>query len=71
MITQSTTCFSHTHTATRFQRKFSYCLVFLLCCSMTSLTAQQRLDLSNYDLIWSDEFDYTGTQEQKQSLMFD
>ena len=33
--------------------------------------AQQRLDLSNYDLIWSDEFDYTGTQVQKRSLMFD
>lgn len=39
---------------------------------MTSLTAQQRLDLSNYELVWSDEFDYAGaTQEEKRSFMFD
>ena len=63
---------THTHKFTRFQRELSYCLVLLFCCSMTSLTAQQRLDLSNYELVWSDEFDYAGaTQEEKRSFMFD
>ncbi|MFK7950367.1 MAG: family 16 glycosylhydrolase [Saprospiraceae bacterium] len=39
---------------------------------MTSLTAQHRLDLSNYELVWSDEFDtYTGTQDDIRKLLFD
>jgi hypothetical protein len=66
----------HTHTATRFQwiqpKKAIVFLSFLaLLCSMTSLTAQRRLDLSNYVMVWNDEFDYTGTQQQIHYQMFD
>lgn len=38
---------------------------------MTSLTAQRRLDLSNYTMVWNDEFDYQGTQQQIHYQMFD
>jgi beta-glucanase (GH16 family) len=38
---------------------------------MSSLTAQRRLDLSNYVMVWNDEFDYTGTQTQVHYQMFD
>jgi hypothetical protein len=38
---------------------------------MSSLTAQRRLDLSNYVMVWNDEFDYTGTQNDIHYQMFD
>lgn len=38
---------------------------------MTSLTAQRRLDLSNYTMVWNDEFNYQGTPQQIHYQMFD
>jgi beta-glucanase (GH16 family) len=38
---------------------------------MNILTAQRRLDLSNYVMVWNDEFDYTGTQNNIHYQMFD
>lgn len=43
-------------------------MLFVLLCTVA--WSQRRLDLSGYTMVWNDEFDYTGTQEQIRDQMF-